>query len=55
MLPITPLEPSHFTIGLVMVGLIQNDKATVKGNGSRRCSDSPILPLSSSETLMTPS
>lgn len=45
-------EPRE-TKGLPMVGLIQDDKAAVKGNGSRQCRDSSILPLASSETLMS--
>lgn len=44
-------EPPE-TKGLPMVGLIQNDKAAFKGNGSRQCRDSSILPLASSKTLM---
>lgn len=45
------VEPPE-TKGLPMVGLIQNDKAAVKGNGSRQCRDSSILPLASAKTLM---
>lgn len=44
-------EPPE-TKGLPTVGWIQKDKAAVKGNGSRQCRDSSILPLASSETLM---
>lgn len=49
------LHVNRFTIGVHKVRLSHNGKPTVKGNGSWQCRDSPILPLASSKTLMTPS
>ena len=49
------LGPVKLTGETPKVQVGNNGQPRVKGNGSRQCRESPILPLASSKTLMTPS